>query len=320
MRASVIVPTAGNRPDYLRDALDSLLRQDVPSDDYEVLVVDNGSRPAARAVVEEVNRRAPRPARYVRAEVPGLHEARHAGAREAGGEVLVFVDDDVIVHDGWLGAMLAPFRDIGVAFAGGKVLARWEGERPQWYSQFNDGYLSLLDEGDRTLEMTKRYVWGCNMAVRKAALYELGGFAPDGFADRRLIWLRGDGECGPQRRGRQAGRKIIYEPRAWLYHRIPPTRLTPEYMNWRFFTQGITESYSRVRRIGRRHLMSLGLVFYAGYCLLQACRWYLRSLLDRSYGIRAAADAWYWFGKGQHSLRTALSANLREHVLADSYL
>lgn len=321
MRASVIVPTYGQRPAYLRDALLSVQAQSVPEDEYEIVVIDNGPTGEPEKIVEEVNRNGKHAIRYVREPKVGLHHARHAGARAARGDVLVYIDDDVIVHRDWLHALLNPFSSSEVACAGGKAIPQWEADLPGWYSQFDSGYLSLLDLGEETRELKyPACVWGCNMAVRKTVIYQVGGFNPDGLGERKLIWLRGDGECGLQEKIYKTGLRIVYEPQAWVYHRIPASRLTPKYFYRRFFTQGIQDSYVRVRRAGRRPLLPLRLLKHAIYCFWQSSRYYVASLTDADHQIRLRADAWAWYGRGQHQVRTAFSRKLRQHVLKTSYL
>lgn len=321
MRASVIVPTYGHRPGYLRDALLSVRAQSLSGDEYEILVVDNTPTGTVVDIVEGLNRNGEHYVRYTHEPVVGLHNARHAGAREGRGDILVYIDDDVIAHQNWLKALLEPFHDPRVGCAGGKVIPMWEVDPPGWYTQFNSGYLSLLDLGEESRELRwPACVWGCNMAVRRNVIYSLGGFNPDALGDRRLIWLRGDGECGLQEKIYNSGLRVVYEPQAWVYHRIPASRLTPEHLYWRFFIQGIQDSYTRIRAMDGCQSFTLRLLGYASFCFLKTCWKYMRSLMYHENRVRLRADAWLWYGKGQHQVRTALSRRLRRHVLRESYL
>src|SRR4029450_12753212 len=105
--ASVIVPTR-HRPDYPRVALESLSMQDVDSNGYEVLVVDDGPSAATREVAEQVAQRTGARIGYVEREgVPALNPARNTGIAVAESNFLVFVDDDVEAPKGWLRELLA---------------------------------------------------------------------------------------------------------------------------------------------------------------------------------------------------------------------
>jgi len=319
MKASVIIPTY-KRAQYLQDAVASIVAQDFPKNEYEILIVDNAPQPIPELAALCDPAGLP-PVRYLHEPHNGLHNARHAGAREAQGEILVYVDDDVIAPPGWLGAMLEPYADLQVACVGGKTIPKFEDEPPAWLSQFggNGGaYLSLLDLGEETLELTwPRTVYGCNMSVRRSALYQVGGFNPDGIGDRRLIWLRGDGETGLQKKFYDAGYKVIYEPEAWLYHRVPASRLRPEYFYWRAFIQGISDSYSHIRT---NRFCVVKLLGYAGYCGLRAMLSYLTVLCGLGHRVWRRTSAWYWYGRAQHQLRLALSPSLRTHTLRERYL
>lgn len=316
---SVIIP-AHNRAEYLGDAVLSVCEQMMPPEEYEVIVVDNGSTDETREVVESIASEHSI-VRYIYESRIGLHNARHAGARESTGEILVYIDEDVIVPPGWLQTMAKPFTKPEVACVGGRILPQWEAQPPVWLDQFgrNGGInLSMLDLGDDALELAwPQTVYGCNMSMRKRVLYEIGGFNPDAMCDHRLIWLRGDGETGLHRKIYHAGYKVIYEPRAWLYHRVPASRLVPDYFFWRALIQGISDSYSHMRKT-RSSVVRL--LYHSGGCLIGAVRAYATSLRDSQSRIFWRSKAYYWYGRAQHQLRLSLSQSLRHHVLQESYL
>jgi glycosyltransferase involved in cell wall biosynthesis len=69
---------------------------------HEVIVVDNGSVDATRAVVESCRVWFPVPLNYVLEPRQGVSYARNAGIHWARGALLAFVDDDVQVDREWL--------------------------------------------------------------------------------------------------------------------------------------------------------------------------------------------------------------------------
>ncbi|MDX1614006.1 MAG: glycosyltransferase family A protein [Candidatus Promineifilaceae bacterium] len=85
---SVIVPTH-NRPQFLRDALESVVQQKFS--DFEVLVVDDGSQPPAQPIVESL---ADPRLRYFYQDQRGRSHARNLGLRHAEGEFIALLDDD----------------------------------------------------------------------------------------------------------------------------------------------------------------------------------------------------------------------------------
>jgi len=98
--ASIVIPTRA-RPDYLEVALASIVPQ-ADAVRAEVLVIDDaGDSQATRALVERLG------ARYEPHPGPlGLNVARNTGVTRSRSELVVFVDDDVRVRPGWLGALL----------------------------------------------------------------------------------------------------------------------------------------------------------------------------------------------------------------------
>lgn len=256
MHASVIIPTSG-RPQELGRTLESILSQDAPACEHEVLVVENGEKGGAERVVRRALRERPRSAvRYLHDATPGLLSGRHRGALEARGEILVFVDDDIDATQGWLQSIVGTFGASSVHLVGGRNLPQFEVEPPAWLEGFwytppHGGraciYLSLLDLGEAELQIDANYVWGLNFAIRRATLFELGGFHPDNIADE-LQQFQGDGETGLTMKANERGLRAIYQPKARIHHRIPASRLTAEYFCRRAFYQGVCDSFTAVRR------------------------------------------------------------------------
>lgn len=322
LRASLIVPTHG-RPELLADALEGAASQNLPADDFEILVADNSPGGPTEEIVEDADRRHEPEIRYLAEPRTGLHHARHRGARHARGEILAYVDDDVLLPPGWLAAMLDPFGDPEVAVVGGKVRPRWEAPVPDWWRHFPDSYLSLLDLGDeRTSLEDPGLIYGCNMAVRRDLLFQLGGFPPDSLADPRLKWHRGDGETGLCRRALAEGYRLVYEPRATLEHRIPAERLTARAMRRRGAKSGLSESYAHLRADARRPGGLWRLLYRGARALVRSARAALRARWPGrgDLRVRDAADAARWWAYGGQHLRAAVDPRLRRSLLRPTYL
>ena len=259
MRASIIVPTL-NRSALLCKTLSSIALQTFPADQFEIIVVDNGSIDCTREIVGALIKNNPcHQIRYVYEPASGLLAGRHRGARDAIGELLIFVDDDIEAVPGWLSAIVAGFDDAEVQLIGGRSLPKYEIEPPAWIESFwrtsSDGvrfcwYLSLLDLGQKKLPINPRYIFGLNFSIRRNAFYDLGGFHPDCISDN-LQQFDGDGESGLTVPAEARGFVAIYEPAATVYHIIPASRMTLDYFERRAYLQGIRDSYSKVRRKGR---------------------------------------------------------------------
>lgn len=257
MKLSVIVPSR-NRAVLLARTLQSLRGQELPADQFEVLVIDSGSTDdtrdmVARAQLDQNN------LHYFRAARPGLHAARHLGMANARSDVLVFTDDDIEASPTWLAAVADGFFNRQATLLGGKCLPRFETAPPRWLMkrwQTASGLgrylpaLSLLDFGELVREIPATRVFGCNFAIRRDALLAAGGFHPDAMPDELLLY-RGDGETWVGRAVAANGGKVLYHPQATVFHFVPSARMNTAYFYRRYFAQGISRSFVRCRQLNR---------------------------------------------------------------------
>lgn len=250
---SVIIPTR-NRANYLSVVLESILKQDLPINTFEVIVVDNGSTDNTKQVCESFSS-ALSNLKYVFVPQPGLHIGRHAGFEAAKSDLLVYADDDIRASSSWLSSIFESFNDPHVHLVGGRYLPDYEVDPPEWLKAFWRkhefgricGCLSLLDFGEQVLEIDPRFVWGLSFAIRKESLLKFGGFHPDSFP-WELRRYRGDGETSISLKMKDAGLKAIYNPGALVYHKVTKERMTIEHFERRAFLQGISDSYTLIRR------------------------------------------------------------------------
>ncbi|HXX24564.1 MAG TPA: glycosyltransferase family A protein [Terriglobia bacterium] len=132
MRISVILWTY-NRCQTLPNALSSVAASNLPeSVEWEVLVLDNNSRDQTREVMEDFCRRYPSRIRYLFEPRQEKSHALNAGVREARGQVLAFVDDDVTGEPSWLHNLTAPLKDAQWAGTGGRTLLQRGFSPPPW--------------------------------------------------------------------------------------------------------------------------------------------------------------------------------------------
>jgi glucosyl-dolichyl phosphate glucuronosyltransferase len=249
MLLSVIIPTL-NRSKLLSDLLDSLAVQEPVSFTWEILVVDNASSDDTKAVVQKIIPLMPVPLRYVYESKPGLHQGRHRGARESNGELIAYLDDDMVLAPGWISGLellLSKQADVVVS----RILPKWEAPPPEWITDLFDGgtfgLLGLLDLGNEPRQIDPLTVWGGGCFIRRSLVFKLGGFHPDGMPPE-LLRYRGDGETGFFRKFKAQGYRAWYDPRSVTYHRISQKRMTIEYLTQRSYNQGISGSYSQIRK------------------------------------------------------------------------
>lgn len=243
MQVSVIIPTY-NRPHLLLQALKSLQEQTLEG--FELLVVDNAADREIESVVAEFNQTAKVPVNYIPEPQLGLHNARHAGAYAAKGDVLVFTDDDATFDATWLVSYAKAFLEHPeMVAAGGPVRPVWEAPPPQWLLDYMADskiftILSLMEPYAEFRLDSQGFFFGVNMAIRRDVLFRLGGFNPESFGD---IWL-GDGESGLNRKLWKDNLLVGYVPPAIAHHHIPPSRMTVNYFCRRLANEGACDMYS----------------------------------------------------------------------------
>lgn len=145
-------------------------------DDDERIVVDSASVDAAAVASVAVAAGF----RVVRAPVPGLSRARNAALEATGADVVAFTDDDCTVDDGWSAALAAPFADPDVGFVTGPVLA----DRAARLQVAVDPRTERRAFGAGADPNACGH--GANMAFRRAAIVDVGGFDPELGAGARL--------------------------------------------------------------------------------------------------------------------------------------
>jgi glucosyl-dolichyl phosphate glucuronosyltransferase len=245
---SLIVPTY-RRPNDLQRCLESVQEQSL--DAFELIVVDNSPDADVRWRVDAFNKAARVAARYVHEPDLGLHNARHAGARAATGDVLVFTDDDAEFDPELLAAYARRFSEHPeMAAAGGRILPAWDAPAPDWLCALMQTdptmfpAFSLLELSPDFRLSSDGFFFGVNMAIRREVLFACGGFNPEIFGDR---WL-GDGETGLNRKLWERHELIGYVPEALVYHHVSPQRMTLAYLRRRQANDGACDMYARFHR------------------------------------------------------------------------
>jgi glycosyltransferase involved in cell wall biosynthesis len=244
MHISVVIPTY-KRPKPLLLHLCSLQEQTLSS--FEIIVVDNAADAEIERLVAEFNQTARLPVRYVPEPRLGVVYARHTGARAAGGDILVFTDDDQTSEPAVLQAYANAFAaHPEMAAAGGPIRLVWESPPPQWLIEYMGQAkmfppLGFVDVYDEFRLDPKGFLFSGNMAIRREVLFQVGGFNPELVGDLYF----GDGEVGLYQKLWQRQMLIGYVPEALMYHYIPPQRMTVEYFRRRWANEGAADMYTR---------------------------------------------------------------------------
>jgi O-antigen biosynthesis protein len=162
---SVVVCTY-NGSRTLRDCLSGLRKIEYPN--YEVIVVDDGSRDNSAAIARELG------AVVISTENRGLSSARNTGMEAATGEIVAYIDDDAYPDPHWLSYLAAMFRAAPFAAVGGPNIAPpGDGSIAECVVNAPGGPVHVL-----LSDTEAEHIPGCNMAFRKSHLQSIGGFDP----------------------------------------------------------------------------------------------------------------------------------------------
>jgi glucosyl-dolichyl phosphate glucuronosyltransferase len=241
-RASVIIATY-RRPEMLAGCLDRLLA-DGSATDREILVVDNGSGDDTSDVVHACGARASETLiRFVVEPRAGQVHARNRGVAEARGEILFFLDDDMLVERGWTDHLAGCFDDPTTIAATGRVLPAWPVPPPAWMAGPHAVLITSPDYGEtrRLLDVRAReHILGNNMAVHARALASVQPLFDPAIGHAGGVSMGGD-DVVLTRRLVALGRQW-YEPSAVAHHRIPEDRLDFDWVRRRFWQGGFGQA------------------------------------------------------------------------------
>ncbi|MCS7138835.1 MAG: glycosyltransferase [Crenarchaeota archaeon] len=205
VKVSIVIPVKNNAK-LLERCLASIRDLDFPKDVLEVVIVDGGSTDGSVEVARRFGCK-------VVVEDKGLiGYARDIGVKHSSGDFIAFTDSDCVVDKGWIRELLSCFVDEKVAAVGGPNIT------PEDECDFGKSVgevLALLSKvgpryGLRAEEVMEVYHNPtCNSMYRRRVLEEVGGF------NHKLVTVD-DEEL--DYRIRQRGYKILYTPKAIVYH------------------------------------------------------------------------------------------------------
>jgi GT2 family glycosyltransferase len=198
-KVSVVV-CAYNAASTIDECLTSLERLTYPS--FEVILVNDGSTDATASIA-----RRHREVKIIDLPNCGLSAARNVGLSQATGDIVAYTDADVRVDPNWLTYLVQPFITSDVVGSGGpNVVPPDDPWIAQSVARSPGGPTHVLLD-DRIAE----HVPGCNMAFRRDALLEIGGFNP--------IFRRAGDDVDLCWRLQAKGYRIGFAPSALVWHR-----------------------------------------------------------------------------------------------------
>jgi GT2 family glycosyltransferase len=211
-KVSIILATR-NRQLSLQEALLSLSGLTYCRDRCEIIVIDDDSHDGTENVARAMSPVLPFVVRYYKLkERKGVAGARNVGMREADGDIFVFTDDDCLFPEDWLSLLVAPFDSPRIGVVGGPDVAP---ENSSFFSKCVDYlFTSFIGTGGlrrgNKLRAGRYYPKGCNLAILRRAILEVGGFDESLFPGEDIEMAY---------RIEKTGYLIAYAHQAFVWHR-----------------------------------------------------------------------------------------------------
>ena len=197
-----------------------------------ILVIDHNPEMLARAQAEMPEVRV-----IPNTRAAGSSGARNTGAAASQGEILVFLDDDIVAGAAWLETVLGHFSTPEVAGVGGQARPLWQQSCPAWFPPEFYWVVGASYVGMPNHVGPVRNIWSSNMAVRRAVFESAGGFRDD--LAKIANKSRPDDTDLCLRAAAHTSGLWIYEPAAIASHWVPRERAKFSYFLYRCFHEGV---------------------------------------------------------------------------------
>lgn len=242
-----------NRREPLLESLLSLLAQDLPKSDYEILVVDNASTDGTSELVRQRFGNAGN-LRIVFEPRLGVAIARNTGARQARSNIVAYLDDDALAPPDYLRRFVELYAELepSPGVIGGEMAPIFSADRPEWLTdevlRWASAWLGWSKEPHWLPGDHSQWLCETNSAYRVDRLLEAGGF-PENLGRVGDSLLSSEGFVNNVLH--QAGFPGYFDPSIVVRHRVSAERMTRTWYRRRAFWQGVSSAVGRDYLKGR---------------------------------------------------------------------
>ncbi|MCJ7645815.1 glycosyltransferase [bacterium] len=171
----------------------------------------------------------------------GLSAARNLGIQEAQGDIVAFVDDDVVLFPDWAEEMVKTYEDEAIIGVTGPGFPLWEDESMSWLPEEFYWLISCAAFTGWSKLKAVRSAWGMNMSFRKEAFdYCRFSEAFGQTTGEQEAWKAGPGDDAEFSINLRlkTGRLIMHNPCVRVQHRVYAYRLTRKFIRGQAYWQG----------------------------------------------------------------------------------
>lgn len=286
---SVIIPTH-NRRDLLASVLAAISRQDYPLDRIEVIVVADACQDGTEKMVKELASSTSFNLKVLSHEARSAAATRNLGAGHACGELLIFLDDDILVNPGFIRAHADGRHPRRVVLGYSKPVlpnkpTLWGYNARLWWE---DAFRAMRTPGYR---FTYRDFFSGNVSMANELFRESGGF------DISISGRLEDYELGF--RLIKSGAQFHFEPRALGYHQ--------EGTNQRLWLRRVRQEGVADVYIASRHPELRNSIFSSGFDTLDNWGRIRKGVLSLAFNHKQLGEILarlvMWFGEMCETLR-----------------
>ncbi|MHA2247126.1 MAG: glycosyltransferase family 2 protein [Candidatus Hodarchaeales archaeon] len=243
--ASIIVCTfSSERKKFLELNIKSLKNQFF-SGNYEVLiVVDRNNQLYQLLHTEYVDDSI---VHIIENDGKGLTDGRNTGIQSSSGKIVIFLDDDAIPNNMWLHQMYKNYFDKKIIAVGGFTLPLWITPKDKWFPKELYWIFACTYKGHPERRSQVRNLMGCNMSFRRNVFRNIGLFKPILGRTDNYLMTADETEYCIRLSTMKPSAKIIFEPKARVFHLVPSYRISLRYVIRRAYNEG--KSKALIRKI-----------------------------------------------------------------------